>query len=104
MKRFILTVLQKSAEGVVLQKNGGRPERYPARGIKGEVSKPERYPARGIKGEVSKQCDLRDDRRQKSQYCLAYWRQVGVKPRGASTKGPTRLLATHDAERPAIHT
>ena len=89
MKRFILTVLQKSAEGVVLQKNGGRPERYPAR---------------GIKGEVSKQCDLRDDRRQKSQYCLAYWRQVGVKPRGASTKGPTRLLATHDAERPAIHT
>jgi hypothetical protein len=72
-----------------LQKSGGRPERYPAR---------------GIKGEVSKQCDLRDDRRQKSQYCLAFRRQGGVKPRGASTKGPNRLLATHDAERPAIHT
>jgi hypothetical protein len=31
-------------------------------------------------------------------------RQVGVKPRGASTKGPNRPRATHDAERPALHT
>jgi hypothetical protein len=57
--------------------------------------RPERYPARGIKGTANKQCDLRDDTRQKSQYCLAFRRQVGVKPRGAPRKGPNRLLATH---------
>jgi hypothetical protein len=28
--------------------------------------KPERYPARGIKGKASKQCDLRDDKRQEA--------------------------------------
>src|SRR5208283_486040 len=61
--------------------------------------RPERYPARGIKGKASEQRDLRDDRRQKkNQYCLALRRQVGVKPRGASRKGPNRLLATHYAE------
>ena len=60
--------------------------------------RPERYPARGIKGKASKQRDLRDDRRQKSQYRLALRRPVGVKPRGASRKGPNRLLATHCAE------
>src|SRR5216683_3584271 len=89
MKRFILTVPQKSAEGVLLPKMGGRPERYPAR---------------GIKGKASKQRDLRDDRRQKSLYCLAFRRQVGVKPRGASRQGPNRLLATHSAASLAMHT
>ena len=39
VKQFILTMPQKSAEGVLLQKSGGRPERYPARGIKGKASK-----------------------------------------------------------------
>jgi len=39
VKRFILTMPQKSAEGEVLQNNGGRSERYPARGIKGRASK-----------------------------------------------------------------
>jgi hypothetical protein len=38
------------------------------------------------------------------QYGLAFRRQVGVKPRGATRKGPNRLLATHYAERLAIHT
>ena len=41
---------------------------------------------------------------QKSQYRLAFRRQVGVKPRGASGKGPNRFLATHYAESLAIHT
>jgi hypothetical protein len=59
---------------------------------------PNGTPLRGIKGMASKQRDLRDDRRQKSQYCLAFRRQAGVKPRGASRKGPNRLLATHYAE------
>jgi hypothetical protein len=30
---------QKSAKGVVLQNSGGRPERYPIKGIKGRASK-----------------------------------------------------------------
>jgi hypothetical protein len=47
---------------------------------------PNANPQGGIKGEASKHCDLRDDRRQQSQYCLAFRRQVGVKARGASTK------------------
>jgi hypothetical protein len=38
-KRFTLTVPQESAEGVVLQKTEGRPERCPARGVKGKASK-----------------------------------------------------------------
>jgi hypothetical protein len=38
-EKSFLTRWQKSAEGVVLQKNGGRPERYLARGITGKASK-----------------------------------------------------------------
>jgi hypothetical protein len=83
VKRFILTVPQKSAEGVLLQKTGGRPER---------------------KGVASKSRDLRNDKRQKSQYCLAFRTQVGVKLRGASDKGPNRYLATRSIESPAMHT
>jgi hypothetical protein len=35
---------------------------------------------------------------------IGFRRQIGVKPRGASIKGPNRPRATHDAERPALHT
>ena len=66
--------------------------------------RPERYPARGIKGTANTQCDLRDDTRQKANIVWPSRRQVRVKPRGASRKGPNRLLATHYAERLAFHT
>ena|ERR1700688_1795084 len=66
--------------------------------------RPERYPARGIKGTANKQCDLRDDTRQKANIVGPSRRQVRVKPRGASRKGPNRLLATYYAERLAFHT
>jgi hypothetical protein len=82
MKRFILIMSQKSAEGVLLQKSGGRPER---------------------KGVASKSRDLRSDQRQKSQPCLAFRTPGGVKLRGTSTKGPNRYLATRSIESPAIH-
>jgi hypothetical protein len=70
MKRFILIVPQKSAEGKVghavgedieaLQRpKGGETDRNDDR-------RPERYPARGIKGTANKQCDLSDDTRQKA--------------------------------------
>ena len=39
-----------------------------------------------------------------NQYGLAFRGQVGGKPRGASRKGPNRLLARHYAERLAMHT
>src|SRR5271167_1715265 len=48
-------------------------------------------------GQVSSAISGTTDGR-KNQYCLALRRQVGVKPRGASRKGPNRLLATHYAE------
>src|SRR5208283_1774789 len=106
MKRFIPTVSQKSAEGKVGHAVGkdmealqGRKAEQPIGRAGNDDRRPERYPARGIKGKASEQRDLRDDRRQKkNQYCLALRRQVGVKPRGASRKGPNRLLATHYAE------
>jgi len=66
--------------------------------------RPERYPAKGIKGTANKQCDLRDDTRQKANIVWPSRRQVRVKPRGASRKGPNRLLATYYAERLAFHT
>jgi hypothetical protein len=37
------------------------------------------------------------------QYCLALRRQVGVKPRGTSAKGPNRYLAMRCIERPASY-
>ena len=73
MKRFILTVLQKSAEGKVGHAVGEDIEALQAERRSHKLGqagngdrRPERYPARGIKGTASKQCDLRDDTRQKT--------------------------------------
>ena len=73
MKRFILTVSQKSAEGKVGHAVGGDIEALQGRKAEKQIGhagnddrRPERYPARGIKGTASKQCDLRDDTRQKA--------------------------------------
>jgi hypothetical protein len=87
-------IIRSSVRAIVLPDRCRRLTRHSRTAEEG----PKTVPPRGIKGEASKQCDLRDDRRQKSQYCLAFRRQVGVKPRGASTKGPHRLLATHTAD------
>src|SRR5208283_677176 len=72
MKRFIPTVSQKSAEGKVGHAVGkdmealqGRKAEQPIGRAGNDDRRPERYPARGIKGKASEQRDLRDDRRQK---------------------------------------
>src|SRR5580700_10342546 len=111
MKRFILTMSQKSAKGVVDQAVGKVSEALQCRKAEQPIDRagnddrrPERYPARGIKGTANKQCDLRDDTRQKANIVWPSRRQVRVKPRGASRQGPNRLLATHYAERLAFHT
>ena len=73
MKRFILTMPQKSAEGKVGHAVGEDIEALQCRKAEQQLGRagngdrrPERYPARGIKGRASKQCDLRDDTRQKT--------------------------------------
>ena len=64
MKRFILTVSQKSAEGKVGHAVGGDIEALQGRKAEKQIGhagnddrRPERYPARGIKGKASKQRD-----------------------------------------------
>ena len=73
MKRFIRTVSQKSAEGKVGHAVGKASEALQGRKAEKQIGhagnderRPERYPARGIKGTASKTCDLRDDTRQNS--------------------------------------
>jgi hypothetical protein len=73
MKRFILTMAQKSAKGVVDHAVGKVSEALQCRKAEQQIDRagnddrrPERYPARGIKGKADKQCDLRDDTRQKA--------------------------------------
>ena len=73
MKRFTLSVPQKSAEGKVDHAVGEDNEALQCRKAEQPIGRagnddrrPERYPARGIKGRASKQCDLRDDARQKT--------------------------------------
>jgi hypothetical protein len=73
MKRFILTMSQKSAKDVVDQAVGKVSEALQCRKAEQPIDRagnddrrPERYPARGIKGTANKQCDLRDDTRQKA--------------------------------------
>src|SRR2546425_1158238 len=67
MKRFTLSVPQKSAEGKVDHAVGEDNEALQCRKAEQPIGRagnddrrPERYPARGIKGRASKQCDLGD--------------------------------------------
>src|SRR5580700_2780545 len=85
MKRFILTMSQKSAKGVVDQAVGKVSEALQCRKAEQPIDRagnddrrPERYPARGIKGTANKQCDLRDDTRQKADIVGPSRREVGV--------------------------
>jgi hypothetical protein len=64
MKQFILTVSQKSAEGKVGHDVGKASEALQSRKAEQRIGRtgngdrrPERYPARGIKGKASKQRD-----------------------------------------------
>jgi hypothetical protein len=64
MKRFTLTVSQKSAEGKVGRDVGKANEALQDRKVEQRIGqagnedrRPERYPARGIKGKASKQRD-----------------------------------------------
>src|SRR5271167_1934517 len=90
MKRFIPTVSQKSAEGKVGHAVGkdmealqGRKAEQPIGRAGNDDRRPERYPARGIKGKASEQRDLRDDRRQKKPILLGLAEASrGEAPRG----------------------
>src|SRR5260370_19350053 len=73
VKRFIRTVSQKSAEGKVGHAVGEDIEALQCRKAEKQIGqagnddrRPERYPARGIKGMANTQCDLRGDTRQKA--------------------------------------
>jgi hypothetical protein len=64
VKRFTLTVSQKSAKGVVDPVVGKAREALQDRKVEKQIGRtgngdrrPERYPARGIKGKASKQRD-----------------------------------------------
>jgi len=64
MKRFNLTVSQKSAKGKVGGAVGKANEALQCRKAEPQIGRagngdrrPERYPARGIKGRASKRCD-----------------------------------------------
>ena len=50
----------------ILRHSKGRKAEKPIGHYGNEERRPERYPARGIKGRASKQRDLRDDTRQKT--------------------------------------
>ena len=64
MKRFILIVAQKSAEGEVGHAVGEDIEALQGRKAEKQIGhagnddrRPERYPARGVKDKASKRCD-----------------------------------------------
>ena len=90
MKRLILRVPKKSAKGIVGHAVGKDMEalqgRKPEQAIGqagNDERRPVRCPARGVQGRASKQRDLRDDRGQKRQYCLAFAEASrGEAPRG----------------------
>src|SRR6266446_820891 len=100
MKRFILTVSQKSAKGKVGHAVGKATEALQCRKAEQPIGRagngdrrPERYPARGIKGRVSKWRDSQADsgrRTSPNKRCWPLRWKVGVMLRRPPREGPKR--------------